>query len=108
MKRNIQGGKPYDEPEREEADGRVTPQPPLISNYSLVVTVYIRVRFQTNPDIGASHYPLSIRRPDRLAGRADEDEQFGTHSKPWNRSDVLHRVAAREAHEGGCAVGHRR
>ena len=67
-----------------------------------------RVRFQTDPDIGASRYPLSIRRPDFLAGRADEDEQFGTHSKPWDRSDVLHGVAAREAHEGGCAVGHRR
>lgn len=67
-----------------------------------------RVRFQTNPDIGASRYPLSIRRPDFLAGRADEDEQFGTHAKPWDRSDVLHGVAAREAHEGGCAVGHRR
>ena len=96
------------EPEREEADGGVTPQPPLISNYGFVVTVHIRVRFQTNPDIGASRYPLSIRRPDCLAGRADEDQQFGTHSKPWDRSDVLHGVAAREAHEGGCAVGHRR
>ena len=65
-------------------------------------------RLQTNPDIGASRYPLSIRRPDFLAGRADEDEQFGTHSKPWDRSDALHGVAARETHEGGCAVGHRR
>ena len=65
-------------------------------------------RLQTNPDIGASRYPLSIRRPDFSAGRAHEDEQFGTHSKPWDRSDVLHGVAARETHEGGCAVGHRR
>jgi hypothetical protein len=57
---------------------------------------------------GASSYPLSVRRPDFLAERADEDEQLGTHSKPWDRSEVLHGVAAREAHEGGCAVGHRR
>jgi uncharacterized membrane protein len=29
------------EPDREEATGPITPRPPLISNYGLVVTVYI-------------------------------------------------------------------
>ena len=33
MKRNSQGGKPYHEPEREEADGRVTP--PTAAHFEL-------------------------------------------------------------------------
>jgi hypothetical protein len=33
-----------------------------------------------------------------VVGRADEDELFRTHSKFWNRAELLHGVAAREAH----------
>jgi hypothetical protein len=36
---------------------------------------------------------------DLFAGRADEDELFRTHAKFWERAEVLHGVAAREANE---------
>jgi hypothetical protein len=42
---------------------------------------------------------------DSFAGRADEDELFQTHSKSWERTEVLHGVAAREAHDSACTVG---
>ena len=41
---------------------------------------------------------------DLFAGRADEDEFFRTHSKFWERAEVLHGVAARGAHESARAV----
>jgi hypothetical protein len=35
---------------------------------------------------------------DTFAGRADEDELFQTRSKLWDRSEMLHGVAARGAY----------
>jgi hypothetical protein len=55
---------------------------------------------------------VSLRRADEFlcidpfAGRADEDELFQTHSKSWQRAQVLHRVAAREAHDSARTVGY--
>jgi hypothetical protein len=43
---------------------------------------------------------------DLFAGRADEDELVRTHSKFWDRAEVLHGIAAREAHESARAVGY--
>jgi hypothetical protein len=43
---------------------------------------------------------------DPFAGRADEDELFRAHSKSWERAEVLHGVAAREAHDSARAVGY--
>jgi hypothetical protein len=43
---------------------------------------------------------------DPFAGRADEDELFRTHSKFWKCSDVLHGVAATEAHDSARTVGY--
>ena len=54
---------------------------------------------------------VSLRRADEFlcidpfAGRADEDELFRTHSKSWERAEVLHGVAAREAHDSARTVG---
>jgi len=45
---------------------------------------------------------------DPFTGRADEDEMFPTHSKFWDCAEVLHGVAAGEAHYGRRAVGYRR
>jgi hypothetical protein len=41
-----------------------------------------------------------------FAGRAHEDELFRAYSKSWERAEVLHGVAAREAQDGACAVGY--
>src|ERR1035438_2205419 len=41
-----------------------------------------------------------------FAGRTDEDELFLTHSKFWDRAEVIHGVAAREAHDSARAVGY--
>jgi hypothetical protein len=55
---------------------------------------------------------VSLRRADEFlcidpfAGRADEDELFRTHSKSCERAEMLHRVAAREAHDSARAVGY--
>ena len=55
---------------------------------------------------------VSLRRADEFlcldpfAGRADEDELFRTHSKSWERAEVLYGVAAREAHDSARAVGY--
>ena len=43
---------------------------------------------------------------DPFAGRADEYELFQTNSKLWERAEVLHGVAAREAHDSARAVGY--
>ena len=43
---------------------------------------------------------------DPVAGGADEDELFRAHSKSWERAEVLHGVAAREAHDSARAVGY--
>jgi hypothetical protein len=43
---------------------------------------------------------------DPFAGRADEDELFQTRSKSWERAEVLHGVAAREAHDSARTVGY--
>jgi hypothetical protein len=44
---------------------------------------------------------------DLFAGRADKDELFRTHSKFWERAEMLHGIAAREAHESARAVKYR-
>jgi hypothetical protein len=55
---------------------------------------------------------VSLRRDDEFlcidsfAGRADEDELFQTHSKSGERAEVLHGVAAREAHDSARTVGY--
>jgi len=46
--------------------------------------------------IGWSHFPCI----EPFAGRANEDELFPARSKFWDRAEVLHGVAAREAHYG--------
>jgi hypothetical protein len=43
---------------------------------------------------------------DPLAGRADEDELFPAHSESCERTEVLHGIAAREAHDCARTVGH--
>ena len=43
---------------------------------------------------------------DPFAGRADEYELFQTNSKLWERAEVLHGVAAREAHDSARTVGY--
>jgi hypothetical protein len=45
---------------------------------------------------------------DPFAGRADEADEyelFQTNSKLWERAEVLHCVAAREAHDTARTVG---
>jgi hypothetical protein len=55
---------------------------------------------------------VSLRRADEFpcidpfAGRADEDELFPTRSKSWERAEMLHGVAAREAHDCARTVWH--
>jgi hypothetical protein len=39
-----------------------------------------------------------------FAGRAHEDELFRAYSKSWERAEVLHGVAAREAHDSARTV----
>jgi hypothetical protein len=43
---------------------------------------------------------------DPFAGWADEDELFQTHSTSWERAEVFHGVAAREAHDSARTVGY--
>ena len=61
---------------------------------------------------------VSLRRADEFlcidpfAGRADEADEadeyelFQTNSKLWERAEVLHCVAAREAHDSACTAGY--
>ena len=58
----------------------------------------------------SSYWPSSTPKflcLDAFAGGADEDELFRTHSKFCDHAEVLHGVAAREAHESAPAVGYR-
>jgi hypothetical protein len=44
---------------------------------------------------------------DIFTGRADEDELFRTHSKFWDRAEVLHSVAAATAQNGRRALDYK-
>jgi hypothetical protein len=43
---------------------------------------------------------------DPFAGRAGENELFRTHSEFWKCAEVLHGVAATEAHDSACTLGY--
>ena len=50
--------------------------------------------------------PLNSLCINLFAGRANEDELFRAHSKFWDRAEVLHGIAAGEAHYGRRAVAY--